>query len=99
VSQCPKPVIPDEPTVDRRDPWFGGLTTLSNVEGESRKTDDIDTLWIPARVPRSGDLAGMTDYDIALEGERGFSQFETRRCLSFPGRSKVMIKASSLVSV
>jgi hypothetical protein len=36
VSQFAEVVIPDESAYGGRDPWFDRLTTLSEVEGESR---------------------------------------------------------------
>lgn len=68
-----------------RDPWFDrpfdrvmvlsrieGLTTLSEVEGESRKLAENQTILDSApdliRSPR--DLAGMTNDDTASEGGR-----------------------------
>jgi hypothetical protein len=38
VSQFVNTVIPGEPNAVGRDLWFDKLTTLSEVEGESRKT-------------------------------------------------------------
>jgi hypothetical protein len=37
VLQFEKAVIPGEANYVGRDPWFDGLTTLSEAEGESRK--------------------------------------------------------------
>jgi len=37
VLQYLKPVIPEEQCAAKQDTWFDRLTTLSGVEGESRK--------------------------------------------------------------
>jgi hypothetical protein len=39
VPQFEKAVIPGEPKDFGRDPWFDRLTTLSEVEGESKSMD------------------------------------------------------------
>jgi hypothetical protein len=58
-----KPVIPDERRAAERDPWFDKLTTLSKVEGESRKTGLSRNLLDPGSRPVSRGLAGMTNCD------------------------------------
>jgi hypothetical protein len=82
VSQFEKSVIPSEPTpassagqalyrvrggLVGRDPWFDRLTTLSEVEGQSRKVTDDQIILDPGSHPALRDLAGMTNYDT----ERG----------------------------
>ena len=44
MSQFNKTVIPGEPNGFGRDPWFDVLTTLSEVEGESRRMTNFDTV-------------------------------------------------------
>ena len=69
-------VIPDESACGGRDPWFDrpfdrltvlskveGLTTLSEVEGESRKLLSSHLFLDPGSRPALRDLAGMTNYD------------------------------------
>jgi hypothetical protein len=43
-----------------RDPWFERLTTLSEVEGESRKIGRNQIIVDPGSRPARQDLAGMT---------------------------------------
>ena len=73
VSSFDKTVIPGEPKDFGRDPWFGRLTTLSEVEGESRKVAQNQNILDPGSHPasvfakaspdRPRDLAGMTNYN------------------------------------
>jgi hypothetical protein len=56
-------VIPDEFRFAERDPWFDRLTTLSEVEGESRKLLSSHLFLDPGSRPALRDLAGMTNYD------------------------------------
>jgi hypothetical protein len=69
-------VIPDELRFAERDPWFDrpfdrltvlskveGLTTLSEVEGESRKLLSRHLFLDPGSPPALQDLAGMTNYN------------------------------------
>jgi hypothetical protein len=42
------------------DPWFDMLTTLSEVEGESRKVAENQVILDPGSHPAPRDLAGMT---------------------------------------
>ena len=72
MSQFDKTVIPGEPTSlprtrygVERDPWFDMLTTLSEVEGESRKLSGNQLILDPGSHPAPQDLAGMTYYDTA----------------------------------
>jgi hypothetical protein len=60
MSQFEKSVIPGEPKDCGRDPWFDMLTTLSEVEGESRKIAEKNILD-PGSHPAPRDLAGMTN--------------------------------------
>jgi hypothetical protein len=76
VSQFDKAVIPGEPNpvsstgqACGRDPWFDRLTTLSEVEGESRKVAENQILLDPGSHPAPRDLAGMTKWDTASKGE------------------------------
>ena len=59
MSQSDRTVIPGEPKDGGRDPWFNTLTTLSEVEGESRKVAENQIILDPP--PLS---AGITNYDI-----------------------------------
>jgi hypothetical protein len=72
VSQFQKTVIPGEPKDLGRDPWFDRLTTLSEVEGESRKLLENQTILDPGSHPAPRDLAGMTNYNTAsqVRGDR-----------------------------
>ncbi|MGD9031576.1 MAG: hypothetical protein PVJ69_15730 [Desulfobacteraceae bacterium] len=75
VSLFNQTVIPGEPKDVGRDPWFDRLTTLSEVEGESRKIREAQIILDPGSHPtsvfaeaspdRPRDLAGMTNYDRA----------------------------------
>jgi len=69
VSQFDKTVIPGEPNDCGRDPWFDRLTTLSEVEGESRKFAENQNILDPGSHPAPLDLAGMTNWDT-VSGER-----------------------------
>jgi hypothetical protein len=75
ASQFNKTVIPSEPaSLPRtrygvgRDPWFDRLTTLSEVEGESRKIAENKIILDPGSHPAPRDLAGMTNCDTASRG-------------------------------
>jgi hypothetical protein len=81
VSQLERIVIPGEPDHVERDPWldrpFGrltvlskveGLTTLSEVEGESRKIGENQIILDPGSPPAPRDLAGMTNCDKTSPG-------------------------------
>ncbi len=63
VPQFQTSVIPGEPKHFWRDPWFDKLTTLSEVEGESSKLVDKQTILDPGSHPALRDLAGMTNFD------------------------------------
>jgi hypothetical protein len=78
VSRCDKTVIPGEPEKIGRDPWFDrpfdkltvlskveGLTTLSEVEGESSKFARNQITLDPGSRPAPRDLAGMTNSDTS----------------------------------
>jgi hypothetical protein len=56
-------VIPDEFRFAERSPWFDRLTTLSEVEGESRKLLASHLFLDPGSHSALRDLAGMTNYD------------------------------------
>jgi hypothetical protein len=56
-------VIPGEPKHLWPDPWFDKLTTLSEVEGESRKLVENQTILDPDSHPALRDLVGMTNFD------------------------------------
>jgi hypothetical protein len=45
-----------------RDPWFDRLTTLSEVEGESRRFAEHQIILDPGSHPALRDLAGMTEW-------------------------------------
>jgi hypothetical protein len=62
LSQSLSNVIPDESAGDGRDPWFDRLTTLSEVEGESRELKLLQLFLDPGSRPAMRDLAGMTNY-------------------------------------
>jgi hypothetical protein len=68
VSQFDKTVIPGEQNDVKRDPWFDRLTTLSEVEGESRKRGENQIILDPGSHPGSRDLAGMTNCDTTSGG-------------------------------
>ena len=68
VSQFDEHVIPGEPKDPGRDPWFDRLTTLSEVEGESRKIVSYQIILDPGSHPAPRDLAGMTNCDTASSG-------------------------------
>jgi hypothetical protein len=53
-----------------RDPWFDRLTTLSEVEGESRKIGENQIILDPGSRPAPWDLAGMTNCNT-VSGRRG----------------------------
>ena len=59
-SQFYKTVIPGEPNDVGRDPWFDRLTTLSEVEGESREAVGNRIILDPGSHPAPRNLAGMT---------------------------------------
>jgi hypothetical protein len=71
VSQFDKAVIPGEPKDFGRDPWFERLSSLSEVEGESRRILKYQIILDPGSHPasvfaeaspdRPRDLAGMTN--------------------------------------
>ena len=65
VSQFDKAVIPGEPNDCGRDPWFDRLTTLSEVEGESRKVAENQIILDPGSHPAVRDLTGRTNCDTA----------------------------------
>jgi hypothetical protein len=60
ASQFDKTVIPGEHNDVERDPWFDKLTTLSEVEGDSRKLPGNQVILDPGSHPAPWDLAGMT---------------------------------------
>jgi hypothetical protein len=62
VAQFNKTVIPGEQSHLGRDLGFDRLTTLSEVEGESRKLEVNRTVLDPGSHPTPRDLAGMTTY-------------------------------------
>jgi hypothetical protein len=51
-----------------RDPWFDRLTTLSEVEGESRKIGENQIILDPGSRPAPWDLAGMTNCNTVSGG-------------------------------
>jgi hypothetical protein len=56
-----------------RDPWFDRLTTLSEVEGESRKISENKIILDPGSHPAPRDLAGMTNCG-AVSDREGFTR-------------------------
>jgi hypothetical protein len=67
VWQFHKPVIPGEPNDCGRDPGFDKLTTLSEIEGESKSRAENRIILDPGSHPASRDLAGMTKGDRAFD--------------------------------
>jgi len=65
MSQFNKTVIPGEQNDLGRDPWFDRLTTLSEVEGESRNLVVNRIVLDPGSHHAPRDLAGMTNCDTA----------------------------------
>jgi hypothetical protein len=51
VSEFDRAVIPGEPDECARNPWFdwqfSRLTTLSELDGASRKVAEFKSFWIP----------------------------------------------------
>jgi hypothetical protein len=68
ASQFDKTVIPGEQNDFERDAWFDRLTTLSEVEGESRKLAENQIVLDPGSHPAPRDLTGMTNYDTVSDG-------------------------------
>jgi len=57
LSQFEKAVIPGEQNDFERDPWFDRLTTLSEVEGKSRKLKENQTILdLPPTSPGDDEL-------------------------------------------
>jgi hypothetical protein len=54
----------------RNSKWFDRLTTLSEVEGESRKVAENQVILDPGSHPAARDLAGMTNWDQGVKEER-----------------------------
>jgi hypothetical protein len=55
MAQFKKTLIPGEQSDLERDPWFDRLTTLSEVEGESRKLVANRTVLDPPPTPAGDD--------------------------------------------
>jgi len=93
VSQYLESVIPDEFTEGGRDPWFDRLTTLSEVEGESRKIVGNQIILDPGSHPASRDLAGMTNCNTVSGGLRLVVEPTPRRGGQDGGISRVVRRA------